>query len=217
MEDFKPTERSRVRRTPLRGHYDRDTVYAILDSHILCHVGYCIDGLPYATPTFYWREGDHLYWHGSSASRMLRAQADGAPACVTVSHLDGLVLARSGFHHSANYRSVMAFGTARALEGDDAKTRALEAFMERVYPGRWDAVRPMTAQELKATKVMVMPIDEASAKIRSGPPLDDEEDYALDVWAGVLPLGVTMGAPVDDPRLKPGPTPPDMLERFTIG
>jgi nitroimidazol reductase NimA-like FMN-containing flavoprotein (pyridoxamine 5'-phosphate oxidase superfamily) len=218
MNDFKPNPRTRVRRQHQRGHYDRETIYQVLDSHVLCHVGYNIDGLPYVTPTLYWREGDTLYWHGSSASRMLRTQAGGVPACVTVSQLDGLVMARSGFHHSINYRAVMAFGTARLVERADAKTAVLKAFMERLYPGRWDEIRPMTTQELKATKVMKMPIDEASAKIRTGPPVDDEEDYDLvDCWAGVVPIRMVVGKPEDDPRLKPGLTVPESLKRFSIG
>ncbi len=217
MTDFTPSPRSRVRRAPQRGRYDRDTIYAILDSHLICHVGYSIDGQPYATPTIYWRDGDTLYWHGSSASRMLRALAHGAPVCVTVTHLDGFVLARSGFHHSLNYRSVMAFGTARTIQGAQAKTAALKALMERLCPGRWDEVRPMTTQELKATKVVAMPIDEASAKIRSGPPADDEADYALPLWAGTVPVHSVIGEPVDDPRLKAGIAPPDFLSTLRIG
>src|SRR5262249_37525309 len=181
---FPPPRLSRVRRLPKRGHYDRDTVYAILDAGFICHVGYVLDGAPLVTPTSYWREGDRLYWHGSGASRMLRTLAPGIPACLTVTHVDGLVAARSAFHHSINYRSVMALGVARGMEDPEAKRAALEALVERVYPGRWRELRPMTVKEEKATMVLEMPIDEASAKVRIGPPVDDEEDYALPIWAG---------------------------------
>jgi nitroimidazol reductase NimA-like FMN-containing flavoprotein (pyridoxamine 5'-phosphate oxidase superfamily) len=192
-----------VRRLPKRGHYDRDTVHAVLDAGVICHVGYVLDGQPYVTPTCHWRRGDRLYWHGSSASRMLRHLKGGVPVCVTVTHLDGFVLARSGFHHSVNYRSVMALGCAQALP-DEAKLEALREFVERLFPGRWDELRPPTAQEIKATTVLWMDLDEVSAKIRTGPPVDDEEDYALPVWAGVLPVASMIGRPQADPRLGGG-------------
>jgi uncharacterized protein len=195
---------------PKRGHYDRETVHAVLDAGVVCHVGYVIDGQPYVTPTCHWRHGDRLYWHGSSASRMLRHLTRGVPACVTVTHLDGFVLARSGFHHSINYRSVMAFGRARAVP-DDSKLEALRDFVERLFPGRWDELRPPTDQEIKATTVLWMDLDEVSAKIRTGPPVDDEEDYALPVWAGVLPVSILRGTPEPDSRLLPGTTPPVYL------
>ncbi|HUC12079.1 MAG TPA: pyridoxamine 5'-phosphate oxidase family protein [Stellaceae bacterium] len=201
--DFVPTARSRVRRMHERGRYDRETIYAILDSALLCHVGYVIDGLPYVTPTLFWREGEQLYWHGSSASRMLRRQSQGIPVCVTVSHADGLVLARSGFHHSLNYRAVMAFGEAAIVTDDAAKIAGLNAFVERLYPGRNRQIRPISAQELKATTLMSMVIDEVSAKIRTGGPADDEPDYALDCWAGVIPLQTRIAAALPDQRLKP--------------
>jgi uncharacterized protein len=202
-ERSQPTAKTRVRRLPKRGHYDALTVHAVLDAGMICHVGYAIDGQPYVTPTSYWRHGDRLYWHGSSASRMLRHLKQGVPACVTVTHVDGFVLARSGFHHSINYRSVMAFGIAR-LVPDEGKLEVLEDFVERLFPGRWPELRPPTRQELKATTVLWMELSEVSAKIRTGPPIDDEEDYALPVWAGVLPLVTTSGRPEPDPRLAPG-------------
>ena len=216
MNAFRPTPRSRLRRLPERAHYDRGAIHAVLDAHFMCHVGYVIDGQPYVTPTSHWRDGDRLYWHGSSASRMLRHLRGGAPACVTVTHCDGLVLARSGFHSSINYRSVMAFGTARALEDAASKQAALKAFVERLTPGRWDELRPLTTQELKATTVIGMDIDEAVAKVRTGWPIDDEDDYDLDVWAGVVPLGVAAGEPEPDPRLKPGVPTPDYLKDWRL-
>lgn len=202
--DFVPSHRSRVRRRHDRGRYDRETIYAVLDAALLCHVGYVIDGLPYVTPTLFWREGERLFWHGSSASRMLRRQSGGIPVCVTVSHVDALVVARSGFHHSLNYRAVMAFGAAAVVADDETKTAALNGFIERLYPGRNHVIRPILPQELKATTLMSMIIDEASAKIRTGGPIDDEADYALDCWAGVIPIGTRIGAATADPRLKPG-------------
>jgi nitroimidazol reductase NimA-like FMN-containing flavoprotein (pyridoxamine 5'-phosphate oxidase superfamily) len=199
-----------VRRLPKRGHYDRETVHAVLDAGVLCHVGYVIDHQPYVTPTCHWRHDDRLYWHGSSASRMLRHLKQGVPACVTVTHLDGFVLARSGFHHSVNYRSVMAFGRAQ-LVPDEAKLGALEHFVERLFPGRWDELRAPTGQEVKATTVLWMDLDEVSAKIRTGPPIDDEEDYGLSVWAGVLPVTTQLGVPQPDARLVAGVALPEYL------
>ena len=204
MDAYTPTARSKVRRLHERGRYDRDAVFAILDAALFCHIGYVIDGQPYVTPTGYWRVGDRLYWHGSSASRMLRAQSTGIPVCFTVMIVDGLVLARSGFHHSANYRSVMAFGEAVKLDDPEEKRTALNAYIERFLPNRNRELRPITDQELKATTVLGMTIEEASAKIRTGPPKDDEEDYDLPVWAGVVPIRQVFGEPVPDPRLKNG-------------
>jgi uncharacterized protein len=217
MNAFSPTARSRVKRLPKRGHYDREAVHAILDAALLCHVGYVIDGQPYVTPTAFWREGDRLYWHGSSASRMLRAQSAGLPVCLTVAHLDGLVLARSGFHHSLNYRSVMAFGTAHKVDDPAEKVAALDAFVDRLYPGRRAEIRPNTAQEVKATTVLSMVIEEASAKIRTGPPVDDEEDYALPCWAGVIPIRTIVDPALTDPRLAPGVAWPDGLAAYAPG
>lgn len=201
---FTPTARTQVRRMPKRGHYDRATVHAILDAGAVAHVGYVIDGQPYVTPTAYWRKGDRLYWHGSAASRMLRTIDAGAPVCVTVAHIDGFVLARSAFHHSVNYRSVMAFGTAHKLTDETEVMEALRDFTERLYPGRWDMLRPVQPQELKATTVLAMDLTEAVAKVREDMPIDDEDDYALPIWAGVLPVQTTVLAPVSDPRNLPG-------------
>lgn len=209
-----PSERTRVRRMGKRGAYDAATVHAILDAALMCHVGYVVEGQPYVTPTAHWRDGDHVYWHGSSASRMLRTLEGGVDVCVTASLLDGLVLARSGFHHSMNYRAVMALGRAELVGDQNAKLHALKAFSDRLVPGRWETLRPPTSQELKATTILRLKLDEASAKVRTGPPVDDEEDYALPVWAGVLPLSVVAGEPVADPRLAPGTPVPDSVSRF---
>lgn len=214
---FTPTARSRVKRLHERAAYDRDAVYAVLDAEMIAHVAYVIDGQPYVTPTAYWRDGDQLYWHGSSASRMLRTVKTGVPVCFSVAMLDGLVLARSGFHSSINYRSVSAFGVAVPIEDADEKLAALVAFSDRLTPGRWDELRPATAQELKATTVVTMTIEEAVAKTRDGPPGDDDEDYALDVWAGVLPVTRQVGQPIDDPKLKSGVAQPSHLDLFKIG
>jgi nitroimidazol reductase NimA-like FMN-containing flavoprotein (pyridoxamine 5'-phosphate oxidase superfamily) len=211
-----PSERTRVRRLHERGAYDRATIDAILDAAMLCHVGYVIDGEPYVTPTAHWRDGDYVYWHGSSASRMLRAQAAGLPVCVTVSLLDGLVLARSGFHHSMNYRSVMAFGVAEQVSETQAKLDALKFFVERLVPGRWAEIREPSVQELKATTILRLRLDEASAKLRAGPPKDDEGDYALPVWAGMLPLSLAAGAPLADPRLPPETSVPEAIADFAL-
>lgn len=202
MTDLDKTERSRVKRMHERGRYDFDTVAAILDSAFICHVGYVFDGKPVVTPTSYWREDDHVYWHGSSASRMLRTAQNETDVCLTVSCIDGLVLARSAFHHSINYRSVMLFGRAHKVEDSAHKLRALENFVEHMYPRRWNALRPATEQELKATTVLYMKIDEGAAKIRRGPPVDDDEDYDWPVWAGVVPLRTVAGLPEDDGRVR---------------
>ncbi|MGE0722915.1 MAG: pyridoxamine 5'-phosphate oxidase family protein [Alphaproteobacteria bacterium] len=216
MDGYTPTARTRVKRLAKRAHYDRATVHAILDAAILCHVGYAIDGQPYVTPTTYWRHGDAVYWHGSSASRMLRQLQAGIPACLTVTHIDGFVMARSGFHHSVNYRSVMALGVARAILDPAEKRRALDAFVERVFPGRSAELRPPTAQEIKATTVVGMALAEVSAKVRTGMPVDDEDDYALPVWAGVLPMRTAFGRPEPDPRLAPGTPVPGYLAAYDL-
>jgi nitroimidazol reductase NimA-like FMN-containing flavoprotein (pyridoxamine 5'-phosphate oxidase superfamily) len=192
-------------------------VHAILDAGLLCHVGYVIDGQPYVTPTAYWREGEHVYWHGSSASRMLRHLKSRPRVCFTVALMDGLVLARSGFHSSVNYRSVMAFGEAEVIEEPARKLAALEAMMERVVPGRWPSLKPPTPQELKGTTVVSLALEEVVAKVRSGPPKDEPEDYALDVWAGVVPTTLAIGAPESDPALKPGIAVPENLSQIRIG
>ena len=199
-----PSSRTRVARLPQRGDYSHKTIYDILDSAFLCHVGFVVEGQPYVIPTGYGRAGSTLYLHGSAASRMLRTLTGGVDVCVTVTVLDGIVLARSAFHHSMNYRSVVILGKALPLESEDDKVAALRTISENIIQGRWEDVRKPTAPELKATAVLALPIDEASAKIRTGPPLDDEEDYALDVWAGVLPFAIKAGEPVADPRLAEG-------------
>lgn len=216
MTDFKPTPKTKIKRANKRAHYDRESTYAVLDAGIIAHVGYVFDGHPYVTSTSYWREGDRLYWHGSSASRMLKTIRGGVPACVNVSMLDGLVLARSGFHHSVNYRSVMIFGQAEPVTGEAEKLKTLEAFTERLLPGRWAELREATKQEIKATTVLSMPIEEAATKIRTGGPIDDEPDYDLDIWAGVLPLKMVAGEPIPDTRLKPGVPLPDYLKGYDI-
>jgi nitroimidazol reductase NimA-like FMN-containing flavoprotein (pyridoxamine 5'-phosphate oxidase superfamily) len=216
VPDFTPSEKTRVKRLHERGHYDRETVYAILDAGFICHVGYLIDDQPYVTPTSYWREGDRVYWHGSSASRMLRTISKGIKVCLTVTHVDGLVLARSGFHSSINYRAVMAFGEAEVVADPQHKEAALKAFVEHVTPGRWAMLRPPTSQELKGTTVLSMKLSEVSAKVRTGPPKDDEEDYALPVWAGVLPLKMTSGPPEPDPRLAAELPIPAHAQRFAL-
>ncbi len=209
-----PTARARVRRIPERGRYDRQTIDAILDAGCLCHVGYVSEGQPYATPTLYWRTGDHVYWHGSRASRMLRVLQQGADVCLTVAHMDGFVLARSAFHHSINYRSVMLFGAAETVEDPHAKTAALEAFMEHLFPGRWRDLRPVTEQELHATTVLRLAITEASAKVRTGPPKDDEGDCGWPVWAGVLPIRTALGSPLPATGMPAQVAEPEYLRRL---
>jgi nitroimidazol reductase NimA-like FMN-containing flavoprotein (pyridoxamine 5'-phosphate oxidase superfamily) len=198
---FPQTDRTKLKRLPKRGHFDRETVYSILDEGFICHVGFAVDGQPFVIPTGYARVDDKLYLHGSQASRMLRNLAEGIDACVTVTIVDGLVLARSAFHHSMNYRSVLVFGRATLVEDAPEKYAALLALSEHIVPGRWADVREPTKQEMKLTIVLRLPLAEASAKIRTGPPLDDEVDYALPMWAGVVPLKLVAGQPVKDPRL----------------
>jgi len=192
------TDRTRVHRLPERGHYDRATIHAILDEALICHVGFVVEGRPVVIPTIHARVGDHLYFHGSPAAGMLRTLRGGVDACVTVTLLDGLVLARSAFHSSMNYRSVVVFGKAEEVSDREEKLRVLEALVEHVCPGRSADARGPSEMELKQTLVLRVPIAEASAKIRTGPPKDDAEDYALPIWAGVLPLALTPGPPVPD-------------------
>lgn len=199
--DFPKTERTTLKRLPKRGAYDRNSIYGILDEGLICHVGFAVDGRPFVIPTGYARIEDRLFIHGSQASRMLRTLANGLDVCITVTLLDGLVLARSAFHHSMNYRSAVIFGHAMLVEDETAKIAALTAFSEHVIPGRWAEVREPTIQELKATSVLSLELNEASAKVRTGPPIDDDEDYSLPVWAGVIPLSLTTGSPVKDPVL----------------
>jgi nitroimidazol reductase NimA-like FMN-containing flavoprotein (pyridoxamine 5'-phosphate oxidase superfamily) len=204
MDDFQPTARTQVKRLPKRGVYDRASVYAILDEGLICHIGFTADSQTYVIPTGYVRAGERIYIHGSPASRMLGALKTGIDICFTVTLLDGLVLARSAFHHSMNYRSVVVLGRAHLVTDPAEKQSALQAFVEHVVPGRWQEARQPTEKELQATYVLALPLDQASAKVRMGPPIDDEEDYALPVWAGVVPLRVGTGEPVPDPRLIPG-------------
>ena len=215
MSDFTPTERTQVKRLPKRGKYERETVFAILDAGFVCHVGFTVDGQPYVIPTNYGRSGDTVYLHGSAASRMLRTLSEGVPVSVTVTHVDGLVLARSAFHHSVNYRSVVILGTARLVTDPTEKMEALRVFTEHVMKGRWDDVRQPTEQELKATTVLALPLEEVSAKVRTGGPIDDEADYSLPVWAGVLPLETVAKEPLADPQRKNNPAVPEYLKKFS--
>jgi nitroimidazol reductase NimA-like FMN-containing flavoprotein (pyridoxamine 5'-phosphate oxidase superfamily) len=214
MRDFAPTERTQVRRLPKRAVYDREAIYRILDEGLVCHVGFVVDGQPVLIPTGYGRDGDTLYVHGSAASRMLRDLAKGVEVSIAVTLLDGLVLARSAFHHSMNYRSVVIFGTAAVVEDQTTKREALRAFTEHIAPGRWREVRPPTESELKATTVLAIPLKEMSAKVRTGPPLDDEEDYSLPVWAGVLPLELRSEQPMADSRLSASIEVPDYVRHY---
>jgi nitroimidazol reductase NimA-like FMN-containing flavoprotein (pyridoxamine 5'-phosphate oxidase superfamily) len=204
MDAYAPTPRTQLRRLPKRGVFDKAQVDSILDEGFLCHVGFVVDGQPFVIPTGYARSGDKIYIHGSAASRMLRNLDAGVDVCVTVTLLDGLVLARSGFHHSMNYRSVVVFGKARLVTDPQEKLDALTLFTNHIVPGRWEEVRPPTEQELKGTSVLAVPLDEVSAKVRSGPPIDDDEDYALPIWAGVVPVRTQTGEPVSDGRVPPG-------------
>jgi nitroimidazol reductase NimA-like FMN-containing flavoprotein (pyridoxamine 5'-phosphate oxidase superfamily) len=217
MEKSAPSARTKVQRFPGRGAYDSATIRAILDEGLVCHLGFVVDGQPFVLPTTYVRIGDHLYVHGAAANRMLNVLASGMDACVTVTLLDGLVLARSAFKHSMNYRSVVVLGHARALTDPAEKRRVLAALIEHVMPGRSGEVRQPTARELEATLVLEMPLVEASAKIRSGPPIDDPSDYTHDCWAGELPLRIRSLAPVPDPRLKAGAVAPDALLNYRRG
>src|SRR5215510_12803621 len=206
---FTQTERTKLKRLPKRGHFDRETVYGILDEGFICHVGFAPEGQPVVIPTGYARAGDTLYIHGSQASRMLRTLSGGVDACVTVTLIDGLVLARPAMHHSMNYRSVVIFGRARVVQDPQEKIMSLESFVEHVIPGRWADVRQPSETEMKVTEVIALPLTEASAKIRTGPPVDDEPDYDLDCWAGVIPLQLDARQPLGDARLAPSiPVPP---------
>jgi nitroimidazol reductase NimA-like FMN-containing flavoprotein (pyridoxamine 5'-phosphate oxidase superfamily) len=199
---------------PERGAYERGQIDAILDAGLVCHLGFVHDGHPFVIPTLYGRVGDEVFVHGSSASRMLRTLKDGVDACLTVTIVDGLVLARSIFHHSINYRSVVVLGRAVEVSDPDEKLRALESFGERILPGRWAEVRPPTRQELKATSILRLPLDEASAKLREGPPKDEDDDYEREVWAGVIPLSLRAGVPQADPQLAFELDPPAVPARY---
>ena len=211
---FLQTERTRLKRLPKRGHFDRETVYGILDEGFICHVGFAAEGQPFVIPTGYARDGDRLYIHGSQASRMLRTLSAGLDVCVTVTIVDGLVLARSAFHHSMNYRSVVVFGRATLVEDREEKLAALLALSEHFIRGRWAEVREPTEEELIMTTVLTLPLVEVSAKIRTGPPLDDEEDYSMPVWAGVIPLRLEAGEPIQDPRLPAGIKAPEYAVNY---
>lgn len=214
MSDLMKTERTRLRRAHHRGSFDRDVVNGILDAQPMCSVGYVIDGKPYVTPTLQWREGDYVYWHGSSASRAIRS-SKGTDVCLTVAILDGFVMARSGFHHSVNSRSVMLFGLAQAVP-DNEKDRVLTAFIDGLWPGRSRMIRPNTSQELKATTVLRMKIEEGSAKVRQGHPIDDDEDYGLPIWAGIIPVMQKTGPIESDPKNQPEVEIPQHIKDFSV-
>ena len=215
MSEYTPTERTQVKRLPKRGKYDAETVYKILDEAFVCHVGFVVDGQPFVIPTNFGRVGDTVYLHGSAASRMLRTLSQGIPVCVTVTLVDGLVLARSAFHHSVNYRSVVILGTAKLVEDPAEKMEALRLFTEHIMKGRWDEIRWPNEQEMKGTTVLRLKLEEVSAKVRVGGPVDDEEDYSLPVWAGVLPLTQTKGTPIPDEKLKAGTSVPEYISNYS--
>jgi nitroimidazol reductase NimA-like FMN-containing flavoprotein (pyridoxamine 5'-phosphate oxidase superfamily) len=208
---------NRVKRRDDRGFYDYATVHAVLDAAAMCHVSYVVDGQPFCTPTLFWREGSRLYWHGSNASRMLRNLSEGEPACLTVTHFDSLVLARCGFNHSADYRSVMAFGKARLVEDPEQKRHALIMMVDRFFPGRTAQLRATAPQEINATTVIMMDIERASAKIRAKGVVDDDEDYALPIYAERLPVHLVLGAPEPCQRLPPGVRRPSNLDGYHVG
>ena len=214
METYERTDRTQVRRMPERGHYEKELVHSILDEGLICHLGFVVDGKPLVIPTIYGRLGETLYIHGSVASRMLRSLKDGVDLSLTVTLVDGLVLARSSFHHSMNYRSVVVFGRGRAVMDPGEKETALDAIVDHVVPGRRAEVRKPNAQELAKTLVIAVALEEVSAKVRSGPPLDDEADYELPVWAGVIPLRLAPEPAVPDPKLDPSIAVPEHVLRY---
>ncbi|MFN8496723.1 MAG: pyridoxamine 5'-phosphate oxidase family protein [Anaerolineae bacterium] len=214
MTEFAKTSRNRVRRLPERADYDRDTIYSIIDEALICHVGFAVDGQPFVIPTIHARMDDTLILHGAKASRLLKHVQSGAAMCVAVTLLDGLVVARSAFHNSMNFRSVVLFGTGYVIEGEEERLAALAAITDHVVPGRWRDSRPPNRKELNATTVVALPIESATAKLRAGPPGDDDEDYALPIWAGVIPIQQTFGAPEDDPRLTDGVPAPDYITGY---
>ena len=217
MDNYTPTARTKIRRLPRRGNYDKLTVHAILDQGYICHVGFAVDAQPYVIPTVYARADATLYIHGSAVSRMLRTLAQTVPVCITVTLLDGLVLARSAFHHSLNYRSVVMIGNARLVDDEDEKMRALHLITNHVVPARWEEARTPNERELRQSSVLALPLEEVSAKVRSGPPVDDDEDYSLPIWAGVVPVETRLGNPINDGRLLPGVPDIDLarFRRFT--
>jgi len=210
VTEIQPIDRTRVVRAPNRAVFNRQTVYAILDDGLLCYLSFVADGSPHIIPTLHWREGDSLYIHGLTASRAIHSSSDGSEVCVMVSHLDGLVLARSAFHHSVNYRSVAIYGSP-AIVADDRKEAALRAMVERITPGRWAELRPVNDQELKAPTVLELPINEASAKVRTSAPIDDPEDMDWPVWAGNVPFEMVRGVPVPDSAMDPAIKLPEYL------
>ena len=213
-ETFSPTERTRVVREPHRGSFDRDTIYKILDEGFVCHVGFTLEGQPYVIPTMFARVGEAIYFHGSAASRMLRGVSGGLAVCVTVTLIDGLILARSVFNHSMNYRSVVALGKATLVDEAEEKLAVLRAFTEKILPGRWNDARQPNEKELKATSILRLPLSEVSAKMRTGDVQDDEEDYALPVWAGVLPIRLAASEPIRDARCDPSLAVPAAVTNF---
>jgi nitroimidazol reductase NimA-like FMN-containing flavoprotein (pyridoxamine 5'-phosphate oxidase superfamily) len=215
MSQSPPSERARVKRLSERGAYDKTTVYSILDEGLVCHVGICVEGHPFVLPMTYARVGDRLVMHGSGGSRLMRALKAGADVCVAVTHLDGLVLARSAYHHSMNYRSVMVFGRANVIEDQDAKLDAFREFFEHVVPGRWDDVREPAPEELDQTVLIGLALEEVSAKVRSGPPEDEAEDHELRAWAGLLPFELSPKDPVNDPTLAEGIPAPEYLTSYS--
>jgi nitroimidazol reductase NimA-like FMN-containing flavoprotein (pyridoxamine 5'-phosphate oxidase superfamily) len=217
MTDYQPTDRTTLHRRPQRGRYDRASVHAILDAGLIGHVGFVEGGLPVVTPTIYWREGSKVYFHGSIASRTIRAAADGAPICLTVSHLDGLVVARGAFYHSVNYRSVIAYGAARLVEDPAEKLAAMRGLIERLYPGRWAEIRPPNAAELGTMDVVWLDLKEVSAKVRDDKPSDLAADLGRPAWAGVVPIAAAAGAPIPSDTLAPDIALPDYLARFSFG
>jgi nitroimidazol reductase NimA-like FMN-containing flavoprotein (pyridoxamine 5'-phosphate oxidase superfamily) len=216
-DSFPITKRNRVVRRHMRGRYDKATVYDILDAALLCHIAYVIDGQPYCTPTSFWREGDKLYWHGSSASRMIRSQGAGVPVCLTVTHMDAIVLARCGFNHSVNYRAVMAYGTAHAITDPGEKVMLMDRFLERFFPGRSKLMRKPTKQEIKATTFIGMAIEQASGKIRDLHVHDEEEDYAVPAWTALLPVRQVLGKIEECPRQMPGVKKPRGMKGYVAG
>lgn len=214
MDKIPQTPRTTLKRLPQRGSHDREVINQILDEGFICHVGFAVDGRPVVIPTGYARVGDSLLIHGSQASRMLRTLGEGIDVCVTVTLIDGLVLARSAFHHSMNYRSVVVFGNASVVDDPDEKLEALRALSEHMIPGRWDDVREPNERELQLTTVLTVPLAEASAKVRSGPPVDDEEDYELPVWAGVVPMRLVAESPINDLHLRGNSKPPNYAVKY---
>lgn len=214
MQEFPKTPRNRLKRNPRRGHYDKETIYGIIDEALICHVGFVVDGQPYVIPALHARQGNRILLHGAKGSRMLRYLQGGGEVCITITLLDGIVLARSAFHHSMNYRSVVLFGKGEMIDGKEEKLSALEALTEHIVPGRWEEVRAPNSKELDATAIVAVPIESASAKIRTGPPIDAKDDYDLPVWAGVLPIRRSVGNPANDPRLKEGVPVPNYIIKY---